>query len=418
MLPRRMNLRNKMKSDSRLNALRIELHGQPIGVLNRLGGGQHFFAFEQQYLDSPGRSTLSLSYKGVSGGVAMPVRPTSTRLPAFFSNLLPEGRLRQSLAEQAGIDPAREFALLAFLGTDLPGAVTAGPFPNSVPHPEPDREPPPGALRFSLAGVQLKLSAIMEASGGLGIPAQGIGGDWIVKLPSLQFPAVAENEFVMLELARSIGIPVPEILLAPVSSIHGLPPEAARLAGQALAVRRFDRGAGAARIHMEDFAQVFAIFPEDKYRRRSYANIAAVLQAETGEAGAQDFVRRLAFSVSIGNGDMHLKNWSLLYPDGRTPTLSPAYDFISTLPYIPEDQLALTFGGRRSFEGISLDQVRHFADKANMAVSTVWNNVREVVERTADAWRGLAQKEILPAFLRDVIGRQIERVAANTSGRR
>ena len=96
---------------------------------------------------------------------------------------------------------------------------------------------------------------------------------------------------------------------------------------------------------MEDFAQVFGQFPEDKYKAVSYANIARVLWAETGEQGAYEFIRRLTFSVLIGNADMHLKNWSLLYPDTRTPVLSPAYDFVSTLPYIAGDKLALTLGG-------------------------------------------------------------------------
>ena len=41
-------------------------------------------------------------------------------------------------------------------------------------------------LRFSLAGVQLKFSAINEASGGLTIPAKGVGGSWIVKLPVIE----------------------------------------------------------------------------------------------------------------------------------------------------------------------------------------------------------------------------------------
>jgi len=43
--------------------------------------------------------------------------------------------------------------------------------------------------------------------------------------------------------------------------------------------------------------------------------------------------------VLIGNADMHLKNWSLLYPNRRTPVLSPGYDFVATLPYIPNDKL-------------------------------------------------------------------------------
>src|SRR5436853_3301748 len=92
-----------------------------------------------------------------------------------------------------------------------------------------DERLPETALRFSLAGVQLKFSAVMEASGGLTIPAHGVGGSWIVKLPSTQFPAVPENEYVMLELARAVGITVPEIRLVPVSDIRSLPEDAARM---------------------------------------------------------------------------------------------------------------------------------------------------------------------------------------------
>lgn len=228
-----------------------------------------------------------------------------------------------------------------------------------------------GSLRFSLAGVQLKFPAVMESSGGLTIPAQGIGGSWIVKLPSMRFAAVSGNEFVMLELARAIGIAVPRIQLVSVSAIGGLPAEAARLSGNALAVERFDRGPGRERIHMEDFAQVFGIFPEGKYKSVSYSNITKVLWAETGEGGTFEFVKRLVFSVMIGNADMHLKNWSLLYPDTRRPLLSPTYDFVSTLPYIPEDQVALTFGGSRSVDEISPDQIRRFTDAAGLPMTPV-----------------------------------------------
>ncbi len=194
----------------------------------------------------------------------------------------------------------------------------------------------------------------MEASGGLTIPAHGVGGSWIVKLPSTQFRAVPENEFVMLELARAVGITVPEIRLVPVSDIRGLPEEAARMEGTALVVQRFDRAAGGPSIHMEDFAQVFALYPDDKYRHRSYANIASVLWAETAEGSTYEFVRRLVFSVLIGNGDMHLKNWSLLYPDSRTPALSPAYDFVATFLYVPNDKLALNFGGGHSLTEVTI----------------------------------------------------------------
>ena len=219
----------------------------------------------------------------------------------------------------------------------------------------------------------------------------------------------------MLELARAVGIAVPEIRLVPVSEIRGLPEAAARMEGKALVIKRFDRAAGGERIHMEDFAQVFGLFPDDKYGRKSYANIAAVLWAETGEGGTYEFVRRLVFSVLIGNGDMHLKNWSLLYPDCRTPVLSPAYDFVATFPYIPGDKLALNFGGSQSLNEITVDQVRRFTDTARLPASPVWEIVREMIERTAAAWKTLDQKDLLRSEMRTAIDNQIHAVIAKTS---
>ncbi len=125
-------------------------------------------------------------------------------------------------------------------------------------------------------------------------------------------------------------------------------------------------------------------------------------------------MQRLVFSVLIGNADMHLKNWSLLYPDSRKPVLSPAYDFVATLPYIPGDQLALTFGGSRSLEGISPDQLRRFTGTAGLPVTPVARLVSETVEATITAWRKLAHKDLLPGNLRKAIGDQIASAAGRT----
>lgn len=405
-----------------IRALAVHLHGRRIGVLNRLAGERQLFAFEQDYVDDPDRPTLSLSFKGQGGGLVTSPRSYAVRVPPFFANLLPEGHLRTYLAARAGVKPDREFHLLAALGRDLPGALTVVPMDGEPAHQPADHSVDDadrttgGVLRFSLAGVQLKFSAIQEASGGLTIPADGQGGSWIVKLPSTRFPAVPENEYVMLSLARAVGIDVPEVRLVGMDRIAGLPKDVERLAGPALAVRRFDRGVGGHRVHMEDFAQVFGLFPDDKYKRRSYANIAAVLWAETGEEGAYAFVRRLVLSVLIGNADMHLKNWSLLYPDGRLPILAPAYDFVSTIPYLPGDSLALSFGGSRDLHGITTDQVRRFADRAGLPVSPVWEIVRETAERTVEEWRRLDERSVLPSDLRGLVDAQIDEAARGVGG--
>ena len=407
----------------KINALAIKLQDYQVGVINRLAGDRHLFSFEQDYIDNPDRPTLSLSYKGQASGLITTVRAYNLRLPPFFSNLLPEGHLRTYLAQRAGVKPEREFFLLSILGADLPGALTATPLGTdentavtpTQAHEHQDNHRDNIPLRFSLAGVQLKFSAIMEASGGLTVPADGMGGSWIVKLPSTRFTAVPENEFVMLALARAIGISLPQNHLIDVKDISGLPDGSLHIKGKALAVERFDRSIEGRRIHMEDFAQVFGVFPDDKYNHRSYANIAAVLWAETGELGTYEFIRRLVFTVLIGNADMHLKNWSLLYPNLCTPELSPAYDLVSTLPYLPEDRLALNFGGSRSLNEISLDQIRRFADTARIPVNPLAQLVLETVERTVVAWKTLEQKELLPRDIRNAIDQQIQRVAVNTS---
>jgi len=407
----------------KLNALSVRLHGKHIGIITRLAGDRQLFAFEQHYIDDPQRSTLSLSFKGSTGGLVTNFRPVGRRVPVFFSNLLPEGPLRDYLAKRAQVNPDREFFLLAVLGADLPGALVVAPLEgdeqSSEPHDALDDETRDDShggeepLRFSLAGVQLKFSAVMEASGGLTIPAGGLGGQWIVKLPSPRFKAVPENEFAMLELARRIGISVPENKLIDIASIKGLPEQAHTVESMALAVKRFDRLPDGAPVHMEDFAQVFGEFPSNKYKFHSYANLAAVLWAEIGEDAVREFVRRLVFTVVIGNADMHLKNWSLLYPDRRTPALSPGYDFVATLPYIPNDTLALSFGDIRSRSEITPEQMRRFADTARIPASPLWKIAVETAERTAESWKTLEQADVLPKDLRETIGKQILSVAAS-----
>ena len=196
------------------------------------------------------------------------------------------------------------------------------------------------------------------------------------------------------------------------ADIKGLPEEARAFGGKALAVRRFDRLPGGELVHSEDFAQVFGQFPNDKYKYRSYANIASVLWAEAGGDAVWEFVRRLVFSVLIGNADMHLKNWSVLYPDRRAPALSPAYDFVATLPYIPNDTLALKFGGSRSLSEITPDQMRRFADTARIPASPLWRIAVETAERTVAAWKTLEERDVVPEDVRDSIGKQILAVAA------
>lgn len=396
------------------DALEVLLNDQKVGVITALGGDQSIFSFDDAYANDPDRPTLSLSFKGEQGGLLRDHRPTQTRLMPFFSNLLPEGTLRDYLAKRAGIKPMREYPLLEVLGPDLPGAVTVRPLGEGVLDDDDEDQHEDetgsaggqGALRFSLAGVQLKFSAVEKAQGGLTIPASGRGGDWIIKLPSIRFRGVAANEFSMMRLASAMGMDIPDVELVPLDQIEGLPEGIGKIEEEAFAIRRFDRREDGGRIHIEDFAQVFGVYPGEKYDKGSYRYLAKVLWLETGEAGVREFIRRLVFNTLIGNADMHLKNWSLIYPDGRTPQLSPGYDFLSTTVYIPDENAALKFARTKRMAEVTLDEIGYMAARAGLPEAMARDTAIEAVDRFHEVWG--AERAHLP--IADDLAAEIERL--------
>ena len=120
------------------------------------------------------------------------------------------------------------------------------------------------------------------------------------------------------------------------------------------------------------------------------------------------------FSVLIGNADMHLKNWSLLYPDRRTPVLSPAYDFVATLPYIPERQARPEF--RRQPQPCPKSrQTRCGALPTRRGFPQARSGRLQSRRRSATvaAWKELEQADLLPKDMRASIDKQILAVAAS-----
>lgn len=399
-----------------VSVLDVLLYGKPVGTLTRVGGDRILFAFNDDYIADENRPVLGLGYKDQFGELITGFKPTQTRVMPFFANLLPEGHMREYLAERAGVNPEREFFLLWVLGRDLPGAITIVPadgeeWPDDVDdhdgddHHDDDRHE--NALRFSLAGVQLKFSAINEASGGLTIPAKGVGGSWIVKLPSREFEGVPENEFSMMTLARLVGIDVPPVRLINLDEIRNLPEGIGALEGQALAIERFDRLPDGESVHIEDFAQVFGVYPDRKYKVGNARNIATVIGAEAQETDIAEFIRRLTFNTLIGNADMHLKNWSLIYPDRRHAALAPAYDFVSTIPYIRDNGAALNVSRTKRFDEYSADELSHLAAKARLPEKLVLDTARETVARFHEHWRREKGNLPLGAAVVDAIEEQL-----------
>ena len=112
---------------------------------------------------------------------------------------------------------------------------------------------------------------------------------------------------------------------------------------------------------MEELAQVLnvpAAVEMAKYRRANFETIASIIGALCGLDSVGDVITRIVFNILIGNGDAHLKNWAVLYPDSITPVLSPIYDVLPTVLFIPGDDMGLKLAGSRAFEYVSTRELR------------------------------------------------------------
>lgn len=385
-----------------ISSLDVALNDMKVGTIVRTPGDFNVFSFEDSYRATGGFPVLSLSFRAASGGLRKNPKPVARALPAFFANLLPEDKLRDAMEKHhaGSVRAGNDFDLLVALGSDLPGAVRVVPTDGATSRRDvvPARTP---KARFSLAGVQMKLSVIKNTGkgGGLTLPLGDAQGSYIAKFPSTSFPGVSENEYANLALAEAIGLDVPERELVEPSEFEGIPNEFETLSdGKVLLVKRFDRGPDGERIHIEDFAQVFGVYPSRKYEGAAYHDIAAALNIAISSAAAIEFVRRLALAAMTGNGDMHLKNWSLIYREaGEKPQLAPVYDVLSTIPYIPADAMALSLAGERSFKALNVQRWKAFANRARLPEAAVLKTVTDTVERVNKVWWSLPDRKIVPA---------------------
>jgi serine/threonine-protein kinase HipA len=193
----------------------------------------------------------------------------------------------------------------------------------------------------------------------------------------------------MMRFAAEVGISVAETGLVRTGDIQGMP-ERFRTEGNALWVKRFDRTDTGERIHMEDFNQLYNQMPNSKYDHYSYGNMLGDLARISNIEDVREFIRRLIFSAAVGNTDMHLKNWTLVYPDGRHPRLSPAYDFVSVISYINDNRLALSVHKEKAIPKFDDGLLERFARALPIPVAVVMDTAHETARKIVHTWRHLA----------------------------
>jgi serine/threonine-protein kinase HipA len=362
--------------------LKVCLHGEQIGWITR---GSRRDRIEFEWVDGyvPGPVTLTESF-----GSVRPKAP-STAASSFFGGYALEGRQRERLTQRRGIsNPTDLYAMLREFGSSIAGAVTVSD-PDTTSQTKPSYEPiSDGEIikrlqraanngdlgsddqsRSMLAGLQPKL-LLARFDGGWYLPHGRAHSTHILKPRLPARPDGLAREYYGHALAADLGL-----------ARYGteLVGSGAR---QYLVIERYDRvvdGQTVTLIHQEDAAQALGLdwvddhakfqdphAPRDSHHPSPY-RIAEFLGSLQGEGRpVEDFLRRLTFTVLLGDNDAHAKNLAILHLPGRS-VLADVYDVI---PNLFQDgridyNLALAIDSSFDHRRISAEHLIHEAEHWN-----------------------------------------------------
>ncbi|AYG62127.1 type II toxin-antitoxin system HipA family toxin [Rhizobium jaguaris] len=379
-----------------------------VGTLTRDVDGGVAFSVAEPYLREPGRPILSLGWYDPESDEGTRDRLSKRgdkiglhgTLPPWFSGLLPEGALRQLVLSEMGPGDHDQFDVLTRLGADLPGAVlivpetevppSAGPL--TLENVEGFQAPlPEGTVKFSLAGVQLKFTANPYGDR-LTVPGRGDTGRCIIKVASERFPDLPEAEYGAMRLAEMIGVRTANCRLVSRDAVTGVPPELLAHGQNVLVVDRFDRTADGQRIHTEDAGQIIGAIGDRKYTMATTETIINMVHRFSTDHRDDllEAVRRVVADVLLGNGDNHLKNWSFCFPEPGQIRLSPAYDIVPTVLFIPGDTLALRFVKTHQFENVNIHRFERVARFLHVDPKWIAREVASAVKQALELWPAAA----------------------------
>ena len=242
---------------------------------------------------------------------------------------------------------------------------------------------------IAVTGVQPKLSLQLEKTRNEAprLTLVGLYGDYILKPPSEQYPCLPENEDLTMHLAEVAGIR---------TAAHSL----IRLSSGELAyiTRRFDRQNGQ-KIAVEDFCQLTETLTEHKYRG-SVEKIGKLVRQFTTNKGyeQQRLFELILFCYLTGNTDMHLKNYALIENALGQYELSPAYDLLSTLLVLSdEEESALTINGKKSrLKRTDFDNVAKSLQINEKTVAAIYQQFAKILP----TWQQWIERSFLPAEMK------------------
>ena len=198
--------------------------------------------------------------------------------------------------------------------------------------------------RISISGVQEKMSAIVD-KGKIILTPEGESGRYIIKtIPdykNLRFRNnIPANEHLTMQIASQV-YKISTAANALAFFADGTP---------AYITRRFDYRADGSKIKQDDFASIAGKTERNsgadfKYTG-SYEDIAKLMQQSVSawQVEMAKYFTLVVFNYLFGNGDAHLKNFSLQETDGGDYVLTPAYDLMNTAIHVNDGDFALQGG--------------------------------------------------------------------------
>ncbi len=294
--------------------------------------------------------------------LTMPVREKSyvnSGLHPIFEMHLPEGYLLAILKKHfAKVTETDDFGMLRLLAPSMSGRIQyesqeISTFPplslDEILHPNTqnlfDELVDRFALSSPLSGVQPKVLARIVDKATLKLE------DYIVKAWGDDYPQLALNEYLCMQAVQAAEISVPEFYL---SDDH-----------QLFIMKRFDIQGGGRSLGFEDLCVLQARQREDKYKG-SYEQVAKSLKLFCSKQyrlkSLTQFFKMIVMNNFLENGDAHLKNFGVYYPNIDQVQIAPAYDVVNTTVYVTNDIPALTLLGSKRWH--KKEQLIRFAIEA------------------------------------------------------
>lgn len=328
----------------------------------------------------------------------------------FFSNLLPEGAVLDTILKLKRLPRGDIYAQLLAFGEDAAGAFALVPADGRVSRQAQYQAYPldsiradllrladhvpllfqHGELRLSLAGAQDKIP-VYYANGEFQLPMGGAASTHILK-PTLQpqclFPEAVLNEAFCLSLAQQCGLTAvnAEIVYVP---------------EPILLVERYDRyraDGQVKRLHQLDFCQLAGLLPDQKYQKDGGLGLGDILRLIDRYAvipardrlGVLDWI---LFNYLIGNADAHAKNLAMLVTHGNRLQLAPFYDLLCTSVYPQLDtRMAMAIGGEYRPEWVQQRHWQRFAAEANVNFALLQKRGLVLAKRVVDNIPQVAQR--------------------------